>query len=483
MPHTKRAQSSIIGRMHWTLHLLSILLLVPALISLMMMLSFRASYNESITHMETVSNLKPMVETLIPEQLWALVAGQADIGQCGVYQTINTINATLDSITTSQLELIVAQRTMNTLMTYVKQIDANMSGGVPVVESERLLEEVRDVASLAASMLEDYITWEIGQTAVKNQRLRNTVLISTLAGIALIMIALFLSRRASNRMVRFIHKPLEQLEHFAGSMAEGDLTVRVPATDVEELKTLTEGVNNMVDRLEELIAQNRREQEKLKKAELRILQAQINPHFLYNTLDAIMWQAESGNSAQVIEITRALSDFFRISLSSGLEWIPLREELKHLTGYLSIQKIRYRDILDYCVDVPDELGETYVLKLILQPLVENALYHGIKHKRGGGTITVTGRRMGGVIQFCVADTGSGMNKERLDEVLAAMRLSEFTPVAENVGAGSGFGLSNVNLRIRLYYNTPDGLQIHSDPGGTRVSYRLPMKTKEDVYGH
>ena len=157
--------------------------------------------------------------------------------------------------------------------------------------------------------------------------------------------------------------------------------------------------------LESLIAQNRQEQENLRKSELRTLQAQINPHFLYNTLDAIVWQAEAGHSGEVIHITRALSDFFRISLSSGADWIPLAQELKHLSGYLSIQKARYRDILNYVIDVPADLGESYVLKLLLQPLVENAIYHGIKDRRGGGLITVTGREDGGFLCFCVQDTG------------------------------------------------------------------------------
>ena len=124
----------------------------------------------------------------------------------------------------------------------------------------------------------------------------------------------------------------------------------------------------MAGRLEELMKQSRREQENLKKSELRALQAQINPHFLYNTLDAIVWLAESGSTDEVVHITRALSDFFRISLSQGRDWIEVAEELKHLRGYLTIQKVRYRDILDYEIDVPPEAQEGLILKLLLQPL-------------------------------------------------------------------------------------------------------------------
>ena len=263
-------------------------------------------------------------------------------------------------------------------------------------------------------------------------------------------------------------------------MAGGNLSARVPPTDLSELKNLTEGINVMADQLESLIAQNRQEQENLRKSELRTLQAQINPHFLYNTLDAIVWQAEAGHSSEVIHITRALSDFFRISLSSGADWIPLAQELKHLSGYLSIQKARYRDILNYRIDVPDELGESYVLKLLLQPLVENAIYHGIKDKRGGGLITVTGREDGGFLCFRVEDTGRGMTPDQLRDVRARMR-GELPPAyAPYANAGTGFGLNNVDRRIRLYYDQEEGLGIESGPEGTRVSFRVPRKTREEI---
>ena len=122
---------------------------------------------------------------------------------------------------------------------------------------------------------------------------------------------------------------------------------------------------------------------------MRTLQAQITPHFLYNTLDAIVWLAEAKRTGEVIAITRALSDFFRISLSNGQDWITIAQEVEHLKGYLTIQKVRYRDILDYDIDVDTALYGSTILKLIIQPLVENAIYHGIKNRRGGGKLTIT----------------------------------------------------------------------------------------------
>ena len=193
-----------------------------------------------------------------------------------------------------------------------------------------------------------------------------------------------------------------------------------------------------------------------------------------------MWQAEAKNSSEVIHITAALSDFFRISLSSGEEWITVAQEKRHLEGYLSIQKVRYRDILEYSVEIDPEIEDEIVLKLLLQPLVENALYHGIKPRRGSGMIRVTGRREGKELYFCVQDNGAGMPPERLEEVRASLK-NDSIQLNGDVKGGSGFGLKNVDLRIRLYYAKEEGLSIESDSSGTKVSFRLPagMKGKEE----
>ena len=459
-------------------------LVLPALISLLLMLLYSARYDASVSRMETVAALKPLVDAEIAEQVWSVVAGRMDFAECGAYDSIAAVNATLEALIegggSSQLELTVARRTMDTLAAYVERIDLNMRTGVPVVQSEQTLSEVRDVAALVSTMLEDSIAWEIETTAATNAQIRRAVFITAVLEMVLLLGALLIANLTRRRTARFIREPIEKLEHFAGLMSSGNLQARVPHTDVTELENLTDRVNVMADRLGALIEQNRQEQENLKKSELRTLQAQINPHFLYNTLDAIIWQAEAGRSAEVIRLTRALSDFFRISLASGADWISVAQEVKHLTGYLAIQKIRYRDILSYALDIPPEMGDSYILKLLLQPLVENALYHGIKDKRGGCLITVTGRMEGGALCFQVTDTGRGMSPEQLREVLASMRGEKPPLYAPYASGGSGFGLNNVDQRIRLYYEQDEGLSIESGPGGTCVRFRVPAKTKEDI---
>lgn len=480
-----RNKKSITEQVSVSTRVLSTVLVLPALLSLLIMLVYAAIYHDSVSRMETVATLKPIVGTGIAEQVWSAVAGRQAFEKCGAYQSIDTVNATLEQLVadgdrSTRLELEVARRTMDTLLGYVQMIDQNMQTGVPIVQSEVTLEEVRDVATLVDSMLEDYITKEIDSAAVINAKLTQVVLLTAVSEVLILVAAMILAQRTRVKMTRYIHEPIERLEHFAGMMADGNLQARVPHTDVLELENLTDRVNIMADHLESLIAQNKQEQENLKKSELRTLQAQINPHFLYNTLDAIIWQAEARNSDEVIHLTRALSDFFRISLSSGADWIPISQEIKHLAGYLSIQKIRYRDILNYEINVPDEIGEVYILKLLLQPLVENALYHGIKFKRGGGRISVVGWQEGELLHFLVKDTGKGMTRQQLDEVLACMRGEKPPSAASNAKGGGGFGLSNVDLRIRLYYNQEQGLQIESGPEGTTVSFCVPIKRREDV---
>lgn len=477
----KKKSKSITGQVNAASQLLMIIMSVPAVLSLIIMLWYAARYQSSVSRMETIASLKPLVDNEISEQLWSTISGRKTFEACGVYDTIAVINNTLDSAVekasgTGQLELSVARRTMNTLAGYVAQIEHNMTAHVPIASSEATLEEVRNVAALVSSMLEDYISEEVSSAAVTTQRLRSSAMLTAAAEILIVFVAVLLMRRMIRQTTRTIREPIEHLEHFAGLLAGGNLQARIPHTDVTELTTLTDRVNVMADRLESLIEQNKREQENLKKSELRLLQAQINPHFLYNTLDAIIWQAESGRSDEVVHLTSALSDFFRISLSSGADWIPVSQEIKHLAGYLSIQKTRYRDILNYRIDVDEEAAGAHMLKLLLQPLAENALYHGIKNKRGGGTITVTGRREGERLRFTVSDTGMGMSPEKLASVRAHLMDASHPSY---IPGNSGFGLSNVHQRIRLYYSQEDGLDIQSGPGGTTVSFSVPLRAREE----
>ena len=209
--------------------------------------------------------------------------------------------------------------------------------------------------------------------------------------------------------------------------------------------------------------------------ELKLLQAQINPHFLYNTLDNIIWLAEDGRKEEVEDITSSLSTFFRTALSGGRDFIRIQEELSHIEAYLHIQRQRYRDILSYSIDVPDELKDYLIIKMTLQPVVENALYHGIKNKRGGGSIRISGREEGNYVYLTVKDEGMGMDKEKLS-YLKGVIAGEIKPSADN----TGFGMSNVAERMRLNYGNRCGINVRSEHGtGTEVEIYIP-KSKDKI---
>jgi len=464
---------SISRRLKISFVVLMVLLLIPAVVSLGMMLRYAQTYHGVIRQVERISSLKPVVQSQIAEEMWCVVAGHISFEDGGQYDMINHVNDEIDALAQSaapdnRQALTVARRTMNTLVNYIDRIGEQIRTEQPIAESEALLEEVRSVSSLAADMLAEYADAEIGAAARASDKLQTTLMFMVVILLALLVVTLVFAVFAQRSLGRAINTPIARLEKFAGALAGGDLQARAPETPVTELRELTESLNSMAGRLQDLIDENRREQENLKKSELRALQAQINPHFLYNTLDAIVWLAEAGQSREVIHITRALSDFFRISLSQGKDWIPLSEEIKHLTGYLTIQKIRYRDILDYEIDIPESLYHVQVLKLLLQPLVENAIYHGVKHRRGRGLVKVSGGVEGGMLVLRVQDNGAGMTQTRLEEVRSGLRAGS--------GESAGYGLFNVNKRIQLYYNLPRGIEIESEEkAGTIVTLKVPVR--------
>ncbi len=476
-----RKEKSIIGKIDSMSQRLVIMLVFPVFVSLVFMLLYAGRYHSAIKRMETIANLKTVVSEKIPESVWAIVSGKETVAESKIYTTIHDVHETLQQIMgkaddDDSLSLVVADRTMQTLENYVDQIRDNIEEERSVVENEEVLNEIRGVSSLVDSMLNEYIAKEIESTAKRSATIQLLILITAVGEGIFVILAWYLRNRSMKQTAAFVKRPIDRLEEVTTRLAEGTLDARLKETEVTELRNLTISVNTMADRLEEMMEKSHQDERNLRKAELRTLQTQINPHFLYNTLDAIVWKAEAGEKNEVIQLTGALCDFFRISLSSGADWIPIFQERKHIEGYLTIQQTRYRDILRYEIDIPDEIGEYYILKLLLQPLVENALYHGIKNCRGGGTIRVSGRLVENMLEFSVSDTGTGMTEEQLTELKERMKAGQPT-VSEGTG---GFGLVNVNLRLRLYYTRQEGLLIESGRTGTTVSFRVPCRTREEI---
>jgi two-component system sensor histidine kinase YesM len=246
---------------------------------------------------------------------------------------------------------------------------------------------------------------------------------------------------------------------------------------VRKIHQLVDELNIKIRDLRDEEENLKKEQQQKRKAELKALQAQINPHFLYNTLNTISWYAADGESREIAVMSNSLGKFFRIALSKGHEFISVREELEHVYSYLAIQSIRYKSKLSYSIDAPEEIKNYYVIKLLLQPLVENALYHGIKPKDGEGHILVSASEKRGTegfpnIVFEVIDNGVGIKQEKLD-------LINFNLSRGIILDSSGYGIYNVNARIRLYYGENYGLRLENISPGIRAILVLPIRTVEE----
>ena len=408
-----KKRMSISAEVRHSVSAIVILLALPVVIGLITMILYSARYESMIQRMNAAAELKPALETRIAEELFSVAAGRMSFDDSGVMTTMDRVNRTLDRLTeetggNGHLQLTIARRTMDTLEQYAQQIRDGMEIRQPIDEIEKTVDEVRNVGRLVTDMLDAFITEEIANAAETNRRLHLWTWIAAGMETMLLMSALIFSKRKTSRLTESIHTSLSAMESTVRRIAQGRFGDRVQETKVDELQQLGDQINEMADQLERLIRETMEKTEHLSKAELRTLQAQINPHFLYNTLDTIVWQAESGKADEVVRLTSSLSDFFRISLSSGADWIPVPQELKHVSAYLTIQKTRYRDILDFDVDEGEALKEVYMPKLLLQPLVENALYHGIKNKRGGGKITVRVQKQ---------------NRNMLDKIMPACSLA------------------------------------------------------------
>lgn len=277
---------------------------------------------------------------------------------------------------------------------------------------------------------------------------------------------------------RRLTKPITELKDKMLLAEQGDLDATVAVITNDEISILQRQYNQMLMRIKALMEENKEEQRNMQKAELKALQAQINPHFLYNTLELVIWLAASEENDQVIDVVDKLAVFFKTGLSKGLEWIPVKKEIEHVESYLSIQQKRYSDLLTFEIRVEPEVYQYSMLKMVLQPIVENALYHGIKNREEGGKITVTGQKQGEFLIFVIEDTGCGMEPEILEDLCRKIR-ENTQPYSDHE---NGFGIYNVNRRILLYYGKECGLDVWSERyNGTRVTIRLKCQTEGQEY--
>ena len=445
------------------------------------MASYSNTYDEIVSNMTVANNYNLNFKEEMDESLYKLVVGyvtldtiETDKSLKNPYILIDELRSEftrLTAITTeseSKLWLESLLRNIDTLEKRVDDIVDSISAGGRYNENiEKLDNNIYILTELIQDDIQYYIYYQTRYMdkvtdTLQDQIKRFMVVCSVLIGVLIIVVAV-----SAVMIVSGIIQPISQLNQATEKIAQGDFNARAQADSEDEVAELAVSFNKMAGSMQSLIDKVKEDERKMRKADLRLLQEQIQPHFLYNTLDTIVWLIESNEPDEAVTMVVTLSDFFREILSKGKEFISIKEEEKHISSYLQIQEMRYRDILEYDIQLDQVIYKYQILKLTLQPVVENALYHGIKYKRAKGCIHIHGEKEGDIIRLTVRDDGVGMDEDELEQ----LRQQIEKPCQETE---KGFGLANVNERIHMYFGPEYGMKIQSQKGkGTTVEIVIP----------
>lgn len=496
-------------RLNQKIQLLLLALLVPLLALFMLLFlsmdGYNNQYDRIIANASRAAGFSINFKEEYDYKIYLIIAGHSSFEKEAPFESIDNakvIAASLIDNASGRENRDRAVTIMNLLDNLEKdtlRIQANREEGGHYDDNISIWENyIQRVTSMIRDAMLEYSFYENqGMDALRrtiNQQLNQLRLVGLMMFAILAFIALLMSILIPNGIVRPVHHLIDVTKR----VAAGDLTARASVREGTEMPQLAMSMNSMIGRIESLVETVRVDGEQLRMAELELLSSQINPHFLYNTLDTIIWLAESNQQDKVKQMVVALSDFFRTSLNHGNGIVHLSEEIRHVRSYLQIQQVRYQDILSYDINIPPELLHVTLPKLTLQPLVENALYHGIKSRRGLGRVTISGEirarstySPGGApgrpqmasqlpendVILTVADDGVGMDEQSLQRVRQSfMRRTLFK---ENSFSGS-YGLYNVDSRLRLKFGDQYGLSVDSRQGeGTTVKVRIPLTKPED----
>lgn len=335
---------------------------------------------------------------------------------------------------------------------------------------EQLDTNIYVITALIEDQIYTYLYHEAGEMDAIQKDLRRWLVVDISAAVGVMLLIAVFSLRSSIKISKSITDPIDSLSRRVEEIGKGDLSEKpAVSADDEKVRLLGTGIEEMAVQLNRQIELNRQEQIRLRGIELSLIQAQINPHFLYNTLDAIVWLIETGKNEAAEKMVTSLSTYFRSFLSNGKDIITVEEEMQHVRSYLEIQQVRYKDILDYEIQVDESIDRCLIPKMTLQPLVENAIYHGIKPKRGRSTVTVLGSISDGTVTLTVRDNGIGMDEETLENLRSRIMNDDH----------SSFGLVAAYKRLGLVYGAARTFTIESEPNeGTSITIQIPFKTQE-----
>ena len=465
--------------------MLSAAIVVPFLILvvvlLVSMINYSRTYDKIVSSMTVANGYNLNFKEEMDESLYKLVVGYVEFENISEDEMLKDPYALIDElrseftmlrdITTeaeSKVWLETLLRNIDTLEKRVDDILDNIRIGGKYDENIEMLDNnIYILTELIQDDIQYYIYYQTQSmeelTGNLNQRIQSFLIACGVLVVVLVVLTVAVTYVITSGILR----PVKVLYDATRKVSEGDFSVRAEIDSKDELEVLANGFNDMAGNMQSLVNKIKEDEQKMRQLDLRLLQEQINPHFLYNTLDTIVWLIEGNKADEAVDMVVTLSDFFRLVLSGGKEFITLREEKQHINSYLEIQKVCYRDILEYDIRIDEELYDYQILKLTLQPLVENAIYHGIKYKRAKGCIHISGEKDGDILRLIVSDNGVGMEEEELEQLRREME----RPCRETE---KGFGLANVNERIHMYFGGEYGLGIESGKMvGTTVALTIP----------
>lgn len=448
---------------------------IPLVVSIMIYTYFLMTYQQAVDNINQANEISSTFRSHLLEDVWDLVYGTVKPEEFNEDNIITDVKVSIQNIqshTKQQTELAtlnLASKALDSLDSYVTTIQDNIMKQRPMVENEKIMIQVEATHLLVLDILQEFVEIEIQYASTQGNHVMQAVIVLSVIEAMILVVTFIFSTNIKQILTTQVEEPLDELVFMSHELSKGNLDYRIEIPSIRELDVLSSQMNQMAISLQDLMEENTKKHYSLAQSEMKVLQAQITPHFIYNTLDAILALAEQDNMTAVQEMTYALSDFFRISLSKGQDWISVEKEIKHISDYLLILKMRYGDMLTYNIAIDDSLKEHLMLKMLLQPIVENAIYHGTKNVRRIGLVQISAKVKQDMICFTIRDNGKGVTEEKQNEIKCELQKGIETDFHE------GYGLYNVNKRLLLYYGDSAKLTFDSTwQVGTTVTISLPL---------
>ncbi len=445
-------------------------MLVLALFVLSMLVFYHFQYSSVSNNITTASKFSQDFKNDVDLKMYYFVIGSSDELPWDDVKTAKNLAQELLKSTNNN----DSRQTLNSVINLCDSLNLNIARIQNTDGYDTRIEQLENNIYVITELIEEYIYtylyYEAGEMAALQRSLKYWLVAEVVAGVLVMMVVFYISGRNALKTSRSIIEPIDELCSRVDEIGKGDLEEKIPVeADDQKLRSLGSGIEEMVGKLNAQIELNRQEQIRLRSIELSLIQAQINPHFLYNTLDTIVWLIETNKAEAAEEMVTSLSSYFRAFLSNGKDIVTIAEERQHVKSYLEIQQVRYKDIIDYEIDIDESINKCLIPKMTLQPMVENSIYHGLKPKRGKGMIYVRGTLSLGRVTIRVEDTGVGMDKDTLEKL--RHQIANDDP--------SSFALVAAYKRLRLVYGNDCAFSVDSEPNvGTAITISIPYKTED-----